>query len=167
MTAPTATYRVQLSDHFTLADAGQLWGYLRRLGVTGLYLSPILQANSGSDHGYDVVDPTCVDASRGGAQSLQALAEQVHADGGQLIIDVVPNHVGVGVPAETRGGGMCSPMARPRATRDFSTLTGRPATTGWLFRCSGRAPHKTRAPNATGCACAKALRRPGPGQTKA
>ncbi|MEH0059261.1 malto-oligosyltrehalose synthase [Auritidibacter ignavus] len=100
MTAPTATYRVQLSDHFTLADAGQLWGYLRRLGVTGLYLSPILQANSGSDHGYDVVDPTCVDASRGGAQSLQALAEQVHADGGQLIIDVVPNHVGVGVPAE-------------------------------------------------------------------
>ena len=44
--------------------------YLDDLGVSHLYLSPILTAVPGSTHGYDVTDPTTVSAELGGPDGL-------------------------------------------------------------------------------------------------
>lgn len=103
MRAVTATYRLQLrGDSFTLDDARRLADYLDRLGVSHLYLSPILTAASGSSHGYDVTDPTTVSAALGGRPALVALSAELNERGMGLIVDLVPNHVGVGRPAENR-----------------------------------------------------------------
>jgi len=97
--APVSTYRLQLTADFTLHDAAALADYLRELGVDWFYLSPILQAGEGSTHGYDVVDHTRVDAARGGADGLAALSAAARAAGLGVLVDIVPNHMGVGVPA--------------------------------------------------------------------
>jgi (1->4)-alpha-D-glucan 1-alpha-D-glucosylmutase len=74
------------------ANVRALVPYLRDLGVSHLYLSPSLQARSGSTHGYDVVDPTRVSESLGGEEGLRELA----AAGLGIILDIVPNHMGTG-----------------------------------------------------------------------
>ena len=58
--APVSTYRLQLEPDFTLDDAVAQVDHLATLGITHLYLSPILQATVGSKHGYDVIDHTTV-----------------------------------------------------------------------------------------------------------
>jgi (1->4)-alpha-D-glucan 1-alpha-D-glucosylmutase len=92
MTQLRATYRLQLSGDFDLHAARELVPYLRDLGISHLYLSPSLQARSGSTHGYDVVDPTRVSEALGGEDALRALA----AEGLGVILDIVPNHMGTG-----------------------------------------------------------------------
>ncbi len=87
-----ATYRLQLGPHMRFADVRALVPYLRALGVSHLYLSPSLQARSGSTHGYDVVDPTRVSESLGGEDGLRELARA----GLGIILDIVPNHMGTG-----------------------------------------------------------------------
>ena len=87
-----ATYRLQLGPQMRFDDVRSLVPYLRALGVSHLYLSPSLQARSGSTHGYDVVDPTQVSASLGGEEGLRALAQA----GLGIILDIVPNHMGTG-----------------------------------------------------------------------
>ncbi len=87
-----ATYRLQLSPEQTFADVARLVPYLRDLGVSHLYLSPSLQARSGSTHGYDVVDPTRVSDALGGEAGLRALREA----GLGIVLDIVPNHMGTG-----------------------------------------------------------------------
>ena len=67
---PSSTYRLQVRESFDLDAARELLAYLDELGVGWVYLSPILEAHPGSDHGYDVVDPTRVDPARGGAEAL-------------------------------------------------------------------------------------------------
>lgn len=94
MTTPGATYRLQLRAGVDFAGAAELVGYLADLGVTHLYLSPILTAATGSAHGYDVADPRRVDAELGGAEGLELLSRAARAAGLGLVIDVVPNHVG-------------------------------------------------------------------------
>jgi (1->4)-alpha-D-glucan 1-alpha-D-glucosylmutase len=86
-----ATYRLQLSPEQDFAAVRELVAYLRELGVSHLYLSPSLQARSGSTHGYDVVDPTRVSEALGGEEGLRALA----AEGLGIVLDIVPNHMGV------------------------------------------------------------------------
>jgi (1->4)-alpha-D-glucan 1-alpha-D-glucosylmutase len=86
-----ATYRLQLGPALTFADATALVPYLRDLGVSHLYLSPILQARQGSTHGYDVVDPRRVSEALGGEAGLRTLA----AAGLELLVDIVPNHMAV------------------------------------------------------------------------
>ncbi|MDX6722469.1 MAG: (1-_4)-alpha-D-glucan 1-alpha-D-glucosylmutase [Solirubrobacteraceae bacterium] len=86
-----ATYRLQLTPEFAFADARALVPYLKRLGVSHLYLSPTLQARSGSTHGYDVVDPTRISEALGGEEGLRALAAEL-----PVILDIVPNHMGTG-----------------------------------------------------------------------
>jgi (1->4)-alpha-D-glucan 1-alpha-D-glucosylmutase len=98
-----STYRLQLrgasaGDAFTFEDAEKLLDYLDGLGVTHLYLSPILTAAPGSTHGYDVTDPTTVSDELGGADGLARLAEAAKARGLGLVVDIVPNHVGVDRP---------------------------------------------------------------------
>lgn len=100
MPTPASTYRLQITKDFTLWDAVEVVPYLQQLGVDWLYLSPLLQAAEGSDHGYDVVDPSRVDVSRGGDAGLAALSEAAHAAGLHILADIVPNHMGVAVPAE-------------------------------------------------------------------
>ncbi len=96
-----ATYRLQLrADSFTFADAEGLLDYLADLGVSHLYLSPILTAAAGSTHGYDVTDPTTVSAALGGAEGLQRLSAAAKARGLGLVVDIVPNHVGVDDPTQ-------------------------------------------------------------------
>jgi len=98
--APSATYRLQVTAEFSLFDAAAVTGYLAELGVGAVYVSPLLRSTTGSSHGYDVVDHRVVDPGRGGDAGLAALAHACHAAGLGLVIDIVPNHMGVAVPAE-------------------------------------------------------------------
>ncbi|HEY9524194.1 MAG TPA: malto-oligosyltrehalose synthase, partial [Thermopolyspora sp.] len=93
-----STYRVQLTPEFGFRQVADLVDYLRELGVTRLYLSPILQAESGSRHGYDVTDHTRIRAEFGGLSGLLRLAERAGRAGLELIADLVPNHMTVPVP---------------------------------------------------------------------
>ena len=96
-----STYRLQMrGDSFTFADAEDLLPYLDDLGVSHLYLSPILTAAQGSTHGYDVTDPTTVSAALGGADGLARLSSAAHKRKIGLIVDIVPNHVGVEKPQQ-------------------------------------------------------------------
>ncbi len=97
---PTSTYRLQITADFDLFEAARRLSYLHDLGVDWVYLSPLLTAEPGSTHGYDVVDPTTVDASRGGAEGLAALSAQARRLGLGVLVDIVPNHVGVATPSE-------------------------------------------------------------------
>ncbi|WP_077489907.1 alpha-amylase family glycosyl hydrolase [Sinomonas mesophila] len=100
MKIPASTYRVQIRPGFTLRDAEAILPYLRSLGVGWLYLSPLLEATDSSEHGYDVCDPSRVDPARGGGEALASLSAAAHAEGMGLLVDIVPNHVGVAVPAQ-------------------------------------------------------------------
>ena len=84
-----ATYRLQLGGGFGFQEARSLVPYLRELGVSHLYLSPLLQARSDSMSGYDVVDPSRVSEELGGEPGLRDLA----AAGLGVIVDIVPNHM--------------------------------------------------------------------------
>ena len=91
MTELRATYRLQLRPGFGFAEARELVPYLRQLGISHLYLSPIMEARSGSTHGYDVVDPTRISEQLGGEGAFRELA----GAGLGIVLDVVPNHMAV------------------------------------------------------------------------
>lgn len=90
-----ATYRVQLHEEFTFADAEAIVPYLDRLGISHLYASPITTAVKGSRHGYDVVDPTRINPELGGEEGLRSLVAKLHAKKMGLVVDIVPNHMGL------------------------------------------------------------------------
>lgn len=92
----TSTYRLQMHATFTFAHAREQVAYFDALGISHLYLSPILAARRGSMHGYDVVDPTRINPELGTEDELRALAASLHQRGMGLIIDIVPNHMGIG-----------------------------------------------------------------------
>ena len=92
---PRATYRFQFNRDFPFARAEALVPYLDRLGISHVYASPITTAREGSTHGYDVVDPTRVNPELGGENGLRSLVAVLRARGMGLIIDIVPNHMGV------------------------------------------------------------------------
>lgn len=94
----TATYRLQLHADFDFAAARDLVPYLASLGVSHLYLSPVLQAAPGSRHGYDVVDHSRVSAALGGPEALLDLADEAHRHDLGLVVDVVPNHMALPTP---------------------------------------------------------------------
>ncbi|HEY4376514.1 MAG TPA: alpha-amylase family glycosyl hydrolase, partial [Acidimicrobiales bacterium] len=118
-----ATYRMQLSATFTFADAAEVVPHLANLGVSHLYLSPVLESVAGSTHGYDGTDPTEVSAERGGEAQLRHLAEVAHQAGLGVLLDIVPNH-----------------LAADDATRWWADEDLRPTmfdydpTTGWYRR---------------------------------
>ncbi|WP_427117814.1 malto-oligosyltrehalose synthase [Pseudarthrobacter scleromae] len=100
MRVPASTYRLQIRSSFTLFDAAEKVPYLKDLGVDWVYLSPILTAEQGSDHGYDVTDPSAVDPERGGPEGLLALSKAAREHGMGVLVDIVPNHVGVATPVQ-------------------------------------------------------------------
>ncbi|WP_430648017.1 malto-oligosyltrehalose synthase [Agromyces sp. GXS1127] len=85
---------------FDLHDAASVVDYLDALGTDWLYLSPILPSRAGSDHGYDVVAHDRVDPARGGDAGLAAVADAAHRAGRGILVDIVPNHVGVADAAQ-------------------------------------------------------------------
>ena len=90
---PVSTYRLQLRDSFGFERAAEQAGYLAALGVTHVYLSPILQANPGSAHGYDVVDHSRVSTDLGGENAFRAMVAEFHRHRLGVVVDVVPNHM--------------------------------------------------------------------------
>ena len=90
---PGATYRLQLGAQLRFADAALLVPYLAELGVTDVYLSPILAARKGSSHGYDVTDPSRVSPELGGEQALRGLLDAAKRHGMGVLVDIVPNHM--------------------------------------------------------------------------
>lgn len=92
---PRATYRLQFHAGFTFADARANIPYLAALGVSHIYASPITRARTGSTHGYDVVDPTMINPELGGDQGFRDLVDALRRHQMGIIIDIVPNHMGV------------------------------------------------------------------------
>ena len=101
MRVPVSTYRLQITQQWPLSEAAELVPYLHSLGVDWVYLSPLLTAEPGSAHGYDVIDHGSTDGSRGGRAGLQQVADAAHRTGMGVLADVVPNHVGVASPAHS------------------------------------------------------------------
>ena len=93
---PTATYRLQFHKEFTFAQAQSVLPFIRKLGVSHVYCSPILMARPGSTHGYDTVDPTQINPELGGLEAFERFAGAVKDEGMGLLLDIVPNHMGVG-----------------------------------------------------------------------
>lgn len=100
MRLPRSTYRLQIREAFTLFAAADLADYLSDLGIDWYYLSPLLAAEPGSDHGYDVVDTSKIDPVRGGSAGLQALSSAARLHEMGVLVDIVPNHMGVATPSE-------------------------------------------------------------------
>ncbi|MBX6327814.1 MAG: malto-oligosyltrehalose synthase [Pseudolabrys sp.] len=95
-TVPLATYRVQLTRDFGFDQLADIVPYLGELGITHLYASPFLKARPGSTHGYDIVDHDRLNPELGGEQGFARLAATLNAHDMGLILDFVPNHMGVG-----------------------------------------------------------------------
>jgi (1->4)-alpha-D-glucan 1-alpha-D-glucosylmutase len=92
---PRATYRLQLNSSFRFRDVQALIPYWHDLGISDLYVSPILQACAGSTHGYDVCEYNRINSELGGEKDLADLSAALSQHGMGLILDVVPNHMGI------------------------------------------------------------------------
>ncbi len=92
---PIATYRLQLTSQFGFDRAAELVPYLKNLGISHLYVSPFLKARSGSTHGYDVIDHNELNPELGGEGAFRRLSEALATADLGLILDFVPNHMGV------------------------------------------------------------------------
>lgn len=93
---PRATYRLQFHKEFTFDDAVKIVPYLAKLGISHVYSSPIHAARPGSVHGYDIVDHTRINPELGGEEGFRRLTDALRAHDLGLILDIVPNHMGVG-----------------------------------------------------------------------
>src|SRR6201987_237423 len=91
--APLATYRLQFNSNFRFRDAISILDYLRELGISHVYASPVLASRSGSGHGYDVTHPTKIDLDQGGEEEFAALQSALEERGMGLVLDLVPNHM--------------------------------------------------------------------------
>ncbi|XRQ05736.1 malto-oligosyltrehalose synthase [Actinomadura welshii] len=101
---PSGTYRLQLrgtpEEHFGFAEAAALAPYLASLGVSHVYLSPVLQAAPGSTHGYDVTDHSRLAEELGGAEAFGVMATRFRSHGLKVLLDVVPNHMAIPEPKD-------------------------------------------------------------------
>jgi (1->4)-alpha-D-glucan 1-alpha-D-glucosylmutase len=93
---PISTYRLQFNREFRFVDARALVPYLHALGITHCYSSPLLKARAGSAHGYDITDHNSLNPEIGSEEEFQALISELRVNGMGLILDTVPNHMGVG-----------------------------------------------------------------------
>src|SRR5262245_8349122 len=90
---PMATYRLQFNHLFTLKQASAILDYLRCLGISDCYASPLFMARPGSLHGYDVIDPTKLNPELGTREDFNEFSAQLKRLGMGLLMDVVPNHM--------------------------------------------------------------------------
>lgn len=90
---PSATYRLQLNKDFRFADACRILDYLNDLGISDVYVSPILVSRKGSGHGYDVTDPTRINPELGSEEDFENFQNELQKRGMGLLLDIVPNHM--------------------------------------------------------------------------
>ncbi|WP_312795246.1 malto-oligosyltrehalose synthase [Tianweitania sp.] len=93
MMLPTSTYRLQFREGFTFDKAVAILPYLKKLGISHVYASPIFSAAAGSTHGYDVTDHNEIDPAIGGREGFERLSAALKDQGFGLILDIVPNHM--------------------------------------------------------------------------
>jgi (1->4)-alpha-D-glucan 1-alpha-D-glucosylmutase len=98
---PLATYRLQLGADLTLDQVHNLLPYLQKLGISDLYLSPLFRARAESSHGYDVVDHGTIDPAIGDLAAFERLAMAAREADIGILLDVVPNHMGINDPGNT------------------------------------------------------------------
>ena len=96
--APVSTYRLQLTPDFGFAEAAAVVPYLARLGISHVYCSPWLQAAPGSQHGYDVIDHSQLNAELGGRAGFEQLLAACRTSGLGILLDIVPNHMAISEP---------------------------------------------------------------------
>src|SRR4051794_16876533 len=120
---PVATYRLQLTADFGFDAAAAIIPYLKQLGITHLYASPFLKARKGSSHGYDIVDHNQLNPELGGEAAFERLGETLKRHDIGLILDFVPNHVGVHF-ADNPWWLNVLEWGKPRPTQSPSTSTG-------------------------------------------
>lgn len=99
---PASTYRLQVHAGFGLDAAAEVADYMAELGVTHAYSSPLLRSAEGSTHGYDTVDHAHIDEARGGREGFDRFVAALHEHGLGLVLDLVPNHMGVDDPSAAR-----------------------------------------------------------------
>jgi (1->4)-alpha-D-glucan 1-alpha-D-glucosylmutase len=90
---PLATYRLQFNTNFRFSDAIGILDYLRELGISHVYASPVFTSRHGSGHGYDVTDPTKIDPDLGGEEGFADLQTAIEERNMRLLLDIVPNHM--------------------------------------------------------------------------
>src|ERR1700684_3467625 len=100
---PRATYRLQLNRDFTFMQADAVVPYLSAIGISHCYVSPCLKARPGSMHGYDIVDHNSLNPEIGSAEDFDNFVAALHEHDMGLILDIVPNHMGV-MGADNGGG---------------------------------------------------------------
>jgi (1->4)-alpha-D-glucan 1-alpha-D-glucosylmutase len=131
MAAPRATYRLQFHRGFTFRDALALVPYLAELGISHVYASPLTEARPGSTHGYDIVNHQRLNPEIGSEEEFRALTAALRERGMGLIIDIVPNHMGIGADnawwVDVLEWGEASPYAR---YFDINWYDGRPDLQG-------------------------------------
>ena len=93
---PRATIRLQFHKEFGFDRATALVPYFAKLGISHIYASPFLKAREGSTHGYDITDHNQLNPEIGDWAALDRLTAALEAHGMGLILDFVPNHMGVG-----------------------------------------------------------------------
>ncbi len=90
---PSTTYRLQLNKDFRFTGACKILDYLHELGISDVYLSPILGSRKGSGHGYDVTDPTRINPELGSEEDFENFQNELQKRGMGLVLDIVPNHM--------------------------------------------------------------------------
>ncbi|KPV53050.1 hypothetical protein SE17_11915, partial [Kouleothrix aurantiaca] len=98
---PAATYRLQFNRQFTFAQARHWLYYLDQLGISDCYASPYLKARPESTHGYDIADHNALNPAIGDEGDYQAFVDALHARGMGQVLDIVPNHMGIGESSNT------------------------------------------------------------------
>lgn len=90
---PLSTYRIQFNKDYTFKDALKIIDYLKELGISTLYASPIFKAKKGSGHGYDVTDPNTINPEIGTIEELYELSKKLKQNNITWLQDIVPNHM--------------------------------------------------------------------------
>lgn len=93
MSIPTATYRIQFNPAFGFTEARRIVSYLKDLGVSDLYASPVFKARKGSSHGYDVIDPVSLNPELGSYEEFAVLLKDIRDSHMGWVQDIVPNHM--------------------------------------------------------------------------
>jgi (1->4)-alpha-D-glucan 1-alpha-D-glucosylmutase len=93
---PISFYRLQLHKGFTFQQAAAIIPYLKKLGISHCYVSPFLTARSGSTHGYDIIDHSQINPEIGNRENFENFLAILEQHGMALILDIVPNHMGIG-----------------------------------------------------------------------
>lgn len=90
---PDSSYRIQFNKEFTFNQATEIIPYLKKLGISHVYASPLLLPKSGSMHGYDTVNHNSINLEAGTFEEFNRFVDTLHYHGTGLILDTVPNHM--------------------------------------------------------------------------